>query len=609
MKNLSIFVSLILILALFFDSVLTKYDALADSSGDIVGGTSDDIASGASVFVFRGSRKKMHDRNSARKSAFLRSNTAKAATRTKRLSQSATMAKKRSVSMPKARPASAEREAEILAAAGQKLLEQKNYDQAEVKFTEARKFNPNNQAAKDGLAVIMMSRGDKAFVAEDYKTAASFYERSLGFDGTNADAYASLGESYDELQMPEKAALAYENAYRLNDKLSSLVPTLASMFFEAGNYQKAQIYIEKALIFTPADAELQNRYGLVMLKLNRLTDAQTAFSNAAQLDPKFAEAHNNLGEVYDQTGNAAQAEAEYKEAIKQNPNFPDPYYNLGVQAYNRQQYAQAAEYYKKAIELKPDFLEAKANLADTYRQMEKFPEAVAVYKSAVAQDPNNPELLSKYGYCAGRAKDWNESREQLEKVAQLDGNGGTADDNTNIAWAYNNAGRDAQKKKDDANARANFTKGKEAAQKASDKDPNNAAAKFNLGDSQMSLGEAQAAVNTFRAVVGLRPDWAEAQNNLGLALNLLGDLAAAAGAFRTATGLNNNFFQAFANLAIVEYKRGNRKEGDKAKNRVEQLNPSYAVALNSYLAQYVLNKATQKVREKTIDKIRPKLPF
>ncbi|MEP6923288.1 MAG: tetratricopeptide repeat protein [Pyrinomonadaceae bacterium] len=616
MKQLGISTALFLIFALLVQtsfsasyafnlSTAFSPSAMLDTGGDIVGGASDDIASGASVFIFRVPRKKPHIKNSFRKTAFKRDPGAKVETRRKRVNQSATLAKNRTNQTTNTKPGSLERQAETLALAGQKLLVQKNYDQAEIKFTQARKLNPSNQTAKDGLASLFMGRGDQSFADKDYKTAAAFYERSLGFDGQNADAYASLGESYDELNIEDKAALAYENALRLNPALDSLVPTLGLMFYEAANYPKAEKYLGQALITSPGNTDLQNTYGLALMKQDKNNEAITAFQNAVQLLPAFADAHNNLGEVYAKLGRNQEAEAEYKEAIRVNPNLSETYYNLGVASYNREQYPEAATYYEKAIELKPDFVEARSNLADTYRQMEKFDSAVATYKTIVPYTPNDPELYSKYGYCEGRNKNWEESAQLLEKATELDGGANAADDNTNTAWAYNNAGRSARKEKDDAKAAQSFTKGKEVGQKAAEKDPNSATAKFNLGDSLTGLGETEAAVATLRAALGLRPDWAEAHNNLGLALNLAGDLAGASSEFRNATGINNNFIGAFANLAIVEYKRGNKKEGQKAAGRVKELNPTFATQLESYVATYVLNKVQQKVK----DKVRGKLPF
>lgn len=216
MKRLNISTALFLIFMLLVQTSLASsvntiahpYSAILDAGGDIIGGASDDIAGGASVFVFRGSRKKPHSKNSSRLSAFKRLPGAKVATREKRLNQSAALAKNRTGQNTAAKPGSLEKQAETLALAGQKLLAQKKYDQAELKFTQARRLNPNNQTAKEGLAGVLMARGDKSFAEKDYKTAASFYERSLGFDGQNADAYASLGESYDELEIQDKAALA-----------------------------------------------------------------------------------------------------------------------------------------------------------------------------------------------------------------------------------------------------------------------------------------------------------------------------------------------------------------------------------------------------------------
>ena len=195
----------------------------------------------------------------------------------------------------------------------------------------------------------------------------------------------------------------------------------------------------------------------------------------------------------------------------------------------------------------------------------------------------------------------------LEKTADLE-QGKNADDYSNVAWAYNSAGRTEKKNNNEGRARENFAKGKENAQKAADKDPNSPAAKFNLGDALTALGEAALAATVLRAALSLKPQWAEAHNNLGLALFMAGDLNNASNELRAATNINNNFVAAFANLALVETKRGNKKEAMKARARVAQLNPNMAKDLDNFIAQKLINFGTRKIESEIRNKI-PRLPF
>lgn len=612
-----IFIAVLLILQLAVGGVAT-FALMADANNDIVGGASDDIAGGSSVFVFKVPKKQPHMRSSARsKAVFKRTIAAKIEARRKRQQETLALARNRAKSpnnnnsavgfkarAPRVVPK--EKQAETLALAGRKLLDAKNFAGAEAKFKQARALNPNNQDAAIGLLAAYIARGDQAFAAKDFKTAAATYELALGLDADNAEVYAAMGEAYDQLEQPGKAILAYENAYKRGKELNSLVPTIAALSYETGDYARAATYYETALKSDPKDAELNNSLGLALTKQDKTLEAIAAFQRAIQILPQFAEAHYNLGEVYDKTNREKEAVAEYQEAIRQDPSFAEPHYGLGVIAYNRERYAESVPHYEKAILLKPNYTDAKNNLADALRQQEKFAEAVAVYKTIVPETPSDPVLYSKYGYCAGKANDWNESAKLLEKSAELDG---TADDTANVAWAYNNAGRKAAKEKNQELAKQNHQKAKENAEKAQQKDPKSASAKFNLGDSLTALGEATLAVAAFRGALGLKSNWAEAHNGLGLALIAAGDLAGASGEFRSATGINNSFVGAFANLAIVESKRGNKKEAEKAKARVKQLNPKMAAALDSYIAQYLMNRVEQKVREKTVNKIKNKIPL
>lgn len=626
-KHKTFFIIATLIFSLLAQTVFSA-KLIVDAGDDIVGGASDDIASGSSVFVFRGSKKQPHVRNAFRKKSYQRTTGDRTLARSKRIKQNGEAMAINNSAVPKnnsktgkarartktARVPPKEKLADTLARDGQKFLDQKNYEQAERTFKLARVQNRDHEAAKKGLVQLYTMRGDELFEKADYQQAAAFYEQALGLDATVATTFADMGDAYDALNQSDKAIFAYENALRLDSSLeSSLVPTLAVLYYEAQNLPQAEKYASRAINLNPGEADLQNTYGLILYKQKRNAEALAAFQAAVQQLPSFAEAHYNMGEVFDALGNDADAVAAYREAIRLDPKLPEPYYGLGVAFYNREQYPEAAQNYEKAIELKPDFVEARKNLADAYRQMEKYDQATTVYATIVPYEPNNSELFNKYGYCAGKAKDWNKSAEVLEKAAALD-NGGTADDYTNIAWAYNNGGRDAAKAKDEPRAKESFAKGREAGQKAVEKDPQSASAKFNLGDALMQTGENAAAVEVLRAAVGLRSDWAEAYNNLGLALDAHNDLNGAAAELRNAIRFKNNFVSAHANLAIVELKRGNKKEAQKEMEIVKSLNPNFSAQLSSYVNTYLSpavlkQRAKQKIKEKTVDKVRSKIPF
>ncbi len=129
----------------------------------------------------------------------------------------------------------------------------------------------------------------------------------------------------------------------------------------------------------------QIRLGKLLVRLNRLEEAENAFREAIRLKPDLASAHfflgvtlhrlglyeqavttykkalgigqgsamiyRNLGLALHRTGRLQEAEAAFSEAVLMRPNFPLAHYNLGRILFKLGRYGDAARAYRRAIQL------------------------------------------------------------------------------------------------------------------------------------------------------------------------------------------------------------------------------------------------------------------
>jgi len=85
--------------------------------------------------------------------------------------------------------------------------------------------------------------------------------------------------------------------------------TTAWKFFNAGNYEKALPYFEKAVKQDPKNADAYFYIGVCNVNLGRNKEAVEAYKQAIRFNPDYAKAHYNLGVAYGKLGR-------YREAVE-----------------------------------------------------------------------------------------------------------------------------------------------------------------------------------------------------------------------------------------------------------------------------------------------------
>jgi len=653
-SRFSIILTVFLLWTLIFNSLPTG------AQGDIV--SSDDISGGSSVFVFRRSRaaaqskfagKTTAKRNKAQKDQTRNSVQAKKgkSTTTRKRAPKVDPGAIATLNKPAGKPdpkkpdtavASAEQASNVFAGAAETFLEQGNVDKALSFFIESTKLNPNNLAAKEGLSEAYTIKANSVYSTDGAFAAVPLYELAIKFNDRNDSAYAGIGTAYDELEQSDKAFENYEKALTINPDLNDLYSPVGIVYFQKGEIARADDFLSRAVAVNAEDDQAQYLLGLIRYKQNRTAEAQAAFEKSLRLKPT-AESHYYLGEVFDRLDRVDDSIREYNRAIALNPKYAEAWFDLGAAYYNRKRWDDAEKSYNRAIELKNDNYLAHEYLGDVYRQkatdtvdpalrLRLFRDAEASYQLAVvlATRPGvsgvDPALLaelhSKHGFVLGRISKWDNAVVALNKAV---GNNSDAVDYTNIGWAYYNAAQANRINKSDAEAAANLAKAKENLEKAVALDPRAAGAYMNLGVTLSDLGEFSAAAEALKRCIELRKDWFSALNELGLAYRGLNKLDDAAERFKEAVKLSeknysdpgkalqrqlfkSNLTSSLYNLSLTEKQRGKDKEAKKAQDRLRELDPNLANALEAAYLMPV-NRVTNKVQQNNPLKRLPKLPY
>lgn len=241
-----------------------------------------------------------------------------------------------------------------------------------------------------------------------------------------ANLHLTMGKVYSQLAEYEKAqdllnqALPYYEGVDEPQKLIEVLNELASLKRKMGRYQEALEYADKALALARANYQAPHKFigdglnqtGVILMKLNRLEEAQANLEGSVNMMAKLNEKERvsplvNLASVYSARNLHEQAIESYQEAIvhlieESGPNHPNVIValnNLGLAQKSLMRYKNARETYDRALELAvktwgmehPFYGMLRANRAELNRLLENYNEAMEDFEFAA------PLLLKKLG--------------------------------------------------------------------------------------------------------------------------------------------------------------------------------------------------------------------
>ena len=107
------------------------------------------------------------------------------------------------------------------------------------------------------------------------------------------------------------------------DNLKKQIIHNAFKYHSEGNIAEAIKYYQSFIKQGFKDFRVFSNYGLILISLGKLKEAELSFRTAIALKPDLADAHSNLGNVLRNLGQLKEAELSLRKAIKLNPNFAE----------------------------------------------------------------------------------------------------------------------------------------------------------------------------------------------------------------------------------------------------------------------------------------------
>jgi tetratricopeptide (TPR) repeat protein len=244
-------------------------------------------------------------------------------------------------------------------------------EQAVSEYRNALATDPDDQVARERLALMYFRRGNTNLSAGRMEAAASAYQEAISLEPSNAQIHEALGRLYREQNLLSQAAYEYERAIGLDPTGGSAHRGLGLTYERLGRsqdamaaYQEALALYEKAIELDPTDAAAYDDLGLTYEQLGRFEEAVSAYQEAVRLDPSVAQTHERLGRVYREQGRSQEAVGEYERTITLDPARASAHWGLGLTYQRLGRFQEALEAYEEAVRIDPADKRAQRGLEE-----------------------------------------------------------------------------------------------------------------------------------------------------------------------------------------------------------------------------------------------------
>ena len=403
---------------------------------------------------------------------------------------------------------------------------ERDWDEASDALQRVLSVQPNHVQSQLLLGIISYAKNDLQ-LAEEYLSLAV---RKMP---DNPQAAKVLAATRLKLREPKRALEVLEPLANSGDV--QVMALLGSGYLLAGEQQKGQEWLSRAVETAPDVASLRTQLALTLIAGGKLGDAIDELQAAVDLGQDVLQADVLLVLTQLKEQHYEQAVAASEGLEQRRPNSPIPYNLTGLAFLAQGKLDEARERFAKALEVDPKFTTALINLARVDLADKDLAGAEQSYRRVLQIDDKNLPALLGMAALADLNKDDAALEEWLRKAR---------DGNPNVARPGLLLSRYLIEHQQ-------YLQALTVASDLATRFPDDAEVLEMLGRAQTLSGEDASAIRSFDQVIAQRPDEPRLHYLKGGAQWKARDFGAAAQSFRRAIALKPDFVDARVALASV----------------------------------------------------------
>ena len=233
----------------------------------------------------------------------------------------------------------------ILAADALATAERGQFDQA-VDFLKRFMAIDKKGTLQNALASVCAMRGQ-------FDESAKMFREVLKADPENLAAKSGLATSLAGVGQNEEAERLFRELLEKNPDDVSILRRFARLKMVQGKTEESLSMLNRAVELRPSDATSHQALGETLARAGKAAEATQHLQEAVKLDPRLGGALFALGSLSAQTGDLAAARNYWQQAIQAEPAYAEPYLSLAATALKAKNYAEALRFLREGLKWVP----------------------------------------------------------------------------------------------------------------------------------------------------------------------------------------------------------------------------------------------------------------
>lgn len=252
---------------------------------------------------------------------------------------------------------------------------------------------------EEDSAQTLNIRGYQHLLKGEAGKALRYFQRALSLASDSSVILNNVGNALYNLNRPEEAEAAYQQAIASNPDYPKPYRNLALLYQVQIRNTDAIAAYRQYLSLAPEDGEAHHNLGMLYMTEGRTTEAVDAFEAASvYLTTTDAESTTNLGVGNFYRGDLDRAESLFEQALALDPSYVPACYHLGLTYLHQGRCKEAIGSLEAVVAAEPNHPQAAANLGVAYNTAGQPDKAIAIFETLIKKQPDNPSIILNLGY-------------------------------------------------------------------------------------------------------------------------------------------------------------------------------------------------------------------
>lgn len=273
-------------------------------------------------------------------------------------------------------------------------IKRKAYDEADVKFQEALKANPQNVKSLTSYGIFLSDHKKNDKAAQDY------FDRALTQDPKNAELMIIYAKSLLNQDLADQAVDHLKEALKLGPRNYRALIQYTRALLMQGKINEAQDEIDKALILAPTAPSTHMLKGDILFAMGDFSGADSWYEKWINLDSRSPE--GDLGItlliLYEKGKHQAVLALKLCQQLIHRRRHASQLEHFAVELHLKGCLDDAAVVFDMLVKQDPQSVFSLSRIADILCHQGRTKEAIRLFNKAYSIDPTDSYMLERYGY-------------------------------------------------------------------------------------------------------------------------------------------------------------------------------------------------------------------